>query len=384
MENLVTKLGKSEDMFMFGMNGMENLERVHLAKGCKLVAFGGAGYIGSDGVDYVIHDDKMNAVRVFYGEDPNEVEDHETEMYFSPYHHIDDMVRPLERKFGIGFYYVEERLDDAVIERSIAHADRIVARGEEIKEEKRVAAEKLRENLLKEYSYLERVRDNDYKAKRKITGDNIRRELKKHFPNVKFSVRHSSFSGGADYTVRWENGPLRNVVDAVVSKFQDSHSDYTGDYWDYDPSEFNKLFGGEKYIMVYRDASADYREKVLAKYDGLTSDNWKTYAGLPDGFSRGWMFEDWRNPTFEELLDRLFHYTDLTQDAEVLTQAVDEVKKSIEFIDYSDKAFAVVGDTKSIKDLLKSLGGRFNPRLSCGAGWIFSKKKREEVEAALA
>lgn len=384
MENLVTKLGKSENMFMFGMNGMENLERVHLAKGCRLVAFGGAGYIGSEGVDYVIHDDKMNAVRVFYGKDPNEVEDYETEMYFSPYHHVDEHTRPLSQKFGIGFYYVEERLDDAVIERSIAHADRIVARGEEIKEEKRIAAEKLREKLLKEYSYLERVPDNDYKAARKITGDNIRKELKKNFPNVKFSVRHSSFSGGGDYTVRWENGPMQDVVDAVVKKFQDSHSDFTGDYWDYDPSEFNKLFGGEKFIMVSRDASADFADKVLAKYEGLTAENWKTYAGFPDGFSRGWMFEEWRNPTFEDCLERLFHYTDLTPTAEVLTEAVNEIKKSIEFIDYSEKAFAVVGDTKSIKDLLKSLGGRFNPRLSCGAGWIFSKKKREEVETALA
>ena len=29
------------------------------------------------------------------------------------------------------------------------------------------------------------------------------------------------------------------------------------------------------------------------------------------------------------------------------------------------------------------MGGSFNPRLSCGAGWIFSKKKLEEVQAAL-
>ena len=52
-------------------------------------------------------------------------------------------------------------------------------------------------------------------------------------------------------------------------------------------------------------------------------------------------------------------------------------------VDYSEKAIAVVGDTKEIKDSLKQLGGKFNPRLSCGAGWIFSAKKRADVEKFL-
>ena len=28
----------------------------------------------------------------------------------------------------------------------------------------------------------------------------------------------------------------------------------------------------------------------------------------------------------------------------------------------------------------KKLGGRYNPRLKCGQGWVFSAKKRDEVE----
>ena len=41
------------------------------------------------------------------------------------------------------------------------------------------------------------------------------------------------------------------------------------------------------------------------------------------------------------------------------------------------------GDTKAIKDLLKQLGGRFNSHLSCGAGWVFSKKAEGKLRAAL-
>jgi hypothetical protein len=58
----------------------------------------------------------------------------------------------------------------------------------------------------------------------------------------------------------------------------------------------------------------------------------------------------------------------------------EDEKTSLTIVDYSDKAFAVIGDTKAVKDDLKKLGGRFNGKLSCGAGWIFSNKMREAVE----
>ena len=72
----------------------------------------------------------------------------------------------------------------------------------------------------------------------------------------------------------------------------------------------------------------------------------------------------------------------------------DDIKKALQeesagvpaysIIDYSDKAIAVTGDTRKIAAELRSLGGRFNSRLSCGPGWIFSAKKRAELEALLA
>ena len=55
----------------------------------------------------------------------------------------------------------------------------------------------------------------------------------------------------------------------------------------------------------------------------------------------------------------------------------------IEIIDYSERSIAVIGDTKPIKEELKSIGGRFNFRLTCGAGWVFPKSKIDEVVALL-
>lgn len=57
-----------------------------------------------------------------------------------------------------------------------------------------------------------------------------------------------------------------------------------------------------------------------------------------------------------------------------------ENRPTISIVEYSDKAFAVVGNTKEVKTELKAMGGRFNAKLSCGAGWIFSNKSREAVE----
>jgi hypothetical protein len=55
----------------------------------------------------------------------------------------------------------------------------------------------------------------------------------------------------------------------------------------------------------------------------------------------------------------------------------------IQIIQYSEKSIAVIGDTKPIKDKLKELGGSFNFRLTCGAGWIFPISKLNALQTSL-
>lgn len=60
----------------------------------------------------------------------------------------------------------------------------------------------------------------------------------------------------------------------------------------------------------------------------------------------------------------------------------------IQIINYSEKAIALKGDTKAVKEELKALGGRFNPKLtdeagSKFAGWVFPKTKKEAIEKFL-
>lgn len=56
---------------------------------------------------------------------------------------------------------------------------------------------------------------------------------------------------------------------------------------------------------------------------------------------------------------------------------------NVAIVDYSERAVAIVGDTIKIKDILKELGCRYNKFLSCGAGWITSKRNVETIKTEL-
>lgn len=63
-----------------------------------------------------------------------------------------------------------------------------------------------------------------------------------------------------------------------------------------------------------------------------------------------------------------------------------QVTEGVRIVAYSDRALAVVGDTKPLRDMLKSLGGRFNAGLTVDgvrrAGWVFSRNRYTEETLA--
>ena len=72
--------------------------------------------------------------------------------------------------------------------------------------------------------------------------------------------------------------------------------------------------------------------------------------------------------------------TDDSDDSDYETET-DEKRTvgSIRIQNYSDKSFAVYGDTKEFKEVLKQLGGKWNRKLSGGPGWIFPNNCRDDV-----
>lgn len=69
------------------------------------------------------------------------------------------------------------------------------------------------------------------------------------------------------------------------------------------------------------------------------------------------------------------------------TMPVQPVKPALELVDYSERSFAIFGDTKPMQAKLEALGGKFNRWLKregvATPGYIFSIGRIESVQKAL-
>ena len=372
---MITKLGKADNQFMLGANGLEELERVHIGVGTKIYAYGFA----MSKQYFVVYDDEMHAVEICTG-NPDDVSETDLERYFSEIQTLDETTRPISKQFGIGFYYDEsgEIIPDDVIEKSLERAENLANLRKRVDDEKKRKDAETRENLPKMYPYLTQCEKYDYKT----CGKNIRTELKKNFPTTKFSVRFERFSGGNSFDISWVDGPKTQDVDAIVRKYQNRHPDeYSqGDYWDVKMSIFNEMFGSVGYVCTERRISDEAVEKIRAEYPNLTGENAQNYI-FKDEDAKNIQYH-MRSWSVRDLLRQIAYGRDFQEQAKK-QETVCVKTDGLQIVEYSEKAFAVIGNTKEYKDDLKKLGGRFNARLSCGAGWIFSNKQREAVEAII-
>ena len=123
---------------------------------------------------------------------------------------------------------------------------------------------------------------------------------------------------------------------------------------------------------------AEYNKDYEHRYPGFILGKSPAY---------GWSIHKMTHFTRKGFIDTLA-YTAGSEDNIRLTAPKQEQGQTTaqgEFIlvDYSEKAIALFGDTKPIKDALSDIGGRFNSRLTYDgqkrAGWIFQKAKEAQV-----
>ena len=62
------------------------------------------------------------------------------------------------------------------------------------------------------------------------------------------------------------------------------------------------------------------------------------------------------------------------------TPALNKDTKSLIVSNYTEKSVVVTGDTISHSNELKKLGGKYNPNLKIGPGWIFSKTREPIIQ----
>ena len=88
-----------------------------------------------------------------------------------------------------------------------------------------------------------------------VAAKNIRTELKRAFPSVKFSVRSESYSGGNAVRISWADGPTSEQVEKITDKYSGGSFDGMTDCYNYRRSPWTEVFGEAKYVTQSRHNS---------------------------------------------------------------------------------------------------------------------------------
>jgi hypothetical protein len=222
-----------------------------------------------------------------------------------------DLIRPLSEKFGIGYYYDDEKPEfmDAVEVLALCNEAEYKAREEQEARQK------------------QQERDEQLKA--------IGRErLKTLIPE--------------------------NAKAVVVAELHEDESDSMTDYYGYRT-----------------------QRTVILGFSGHTKDLFSEMRKHASNFEEtAYLAEE--NKDYEHREKFIERFALVADDETNICVKVQEtgsdtpetVGGDFIIVDYSEKALAVFGDTRPVKDQLKALGGRFNPKLTHEgekqAGWIFS------------
>jgi len=98
-----------------------------------------------------------------------------------------------------------------------------------------------------------------------LAASNIRKELKKEFPGIKFSVRSKSFSMGNSVDIDYTDGPAISAVNLIIEKYQygtfDGMTDCQGFKHD-ENDKFREENGESKFVHAHRELSEESRQNL--------------------------------------------------------------------------------------------------------------------------
>ena len=266
--------------------------------------------------------------------------------------HTADIIRPLKEKFGIGFYYDSDnpQFMDSFEVAILLQEAQVQAKAEADKEEK------------------ERIRVEEVKA---IGSKRFAEILPENAQAVIVArLKQDESDSQTDY---FASSTQRTIILGFSTHKRDIFSEMR---------KHASNFEETAYLAEY-NADYEHREK------------YSMGAGYYLGESRyrGWIIEKDSIYNREQAIER-FAYTAGDED-NIRLKKIDKTpppppsdinstgKNGCTLVEYSPKSVAVFGDTKSIKEELKAMGGKFNSRLTINgkrlAGWIFPKSKEPRL-----
>lgn len=267
----------------------------------------------------------------------------------------------------------------------------------------------------------------------------LKRFLSKRFGNTKFNVRSKVTS----LRISYDLGPDQSTVQSIVNALEHGSFDGMEDIYNYHSTDsittagkalntFNFVFVTQnfpitfeyKLAQMFSDAIKFHNVPDLNALDELHIDfddrsiahNWgnlllkyfKTrhfITNNPDEIELvkcEWADEDYHNeivftykykgkeyktsefPKKGKTTIKPTQTSTSNDDEEQEVEFTSENLMNVQLIDYSEKAFALIGkDTKRLKNLIKEAGGNYNRYLKVNdekqPGWIFSIKKSKET-----
>ncbi len=206
----------------------------------------------------------------------------------------------------------------------------------------------------------------DSKLSTKEIAAKVRSYAKKNFPDFKFSVRSEWSMYTDSMYIELKEGTCIPFVEGSRSAergYMSTMSSVKGWEDELTPEMFRVLDAVTTYASSFRYDDSD---------------------GMQDYFDTNFYLKIKVSDEYKVIEPK-------AKKSSVKAEKVEEAKEveavtveGIEVVDYSEKAVAVFGDTKAIKEQLKELGGRFNPSLNYNgekrAEWIFSKKQADKVK----
>ncbi|WP_283687761.1 fusion protein [Dysgonomonas sp. Marseille-Q5470] len=266
--------------------------------------------------------------------------------------HTADIIRPLKEKFGIGFYYDTDNpqfMDS--FEVAILLQEAQAKANEEADEEEK-----------------ERIRVEEVKA---IGSKRFAEILPENALGVIVAwLKQDESDSQSDY---FASRTTRTVILGFSTHKRDIFSEMR---------KHASNFEETAYLTEYNE-DYEHREK------------YSMGAGYYLGESKysGWIIE--KEPIYNrEQAIKSFAYAAGSED-NIRIKKTDDTpltppsdkngtsKNGCTLVEYSEKAVAVFGETRAIKDELKAMGGKFNSRLTFNgkrlAGWIFSKSQEQRL-----
>lgn len=277
-------------------------------------------------------------------------------------------IRPIAKKFGIGFYYFDGDMmsDQDALYNMVLDAQQKEKHMREqapILEAKRIEDEKQAvAQLVSENQHLEPVTFGSY-VRNSIVARNVRKDLKKNFSSIIFRVT----SDNSSINVFWSDGPTEEEVGKICYRYEDHVTDESGDYRDFEPTIWTKTFGGTKYMFLNRKESSiqDEPEMLEISCKAETIDQESVVNDLSD-------FDKTENDKAEN-------------DKNTVIEPREQPKKPY-IIDHSEKAIAVFNAPEELKAVFEKHYGVFKSWLKHEAdqgAWVFSKKRRIQIQMML-